>query len=152
GDPDPALAFRVGNSKSDQGAAGMKSMAFDPAWKTERWRRRKPFFTFGWRALLRGGQPLASFATPVLQHARPAARAHPAQKSMDAPAIPLLGLVGPFDRASVPEPILGARDTACITSSRAQSALRYPQAGVIFPGRKQAGKLTKLRHSTNLGT
>src|SRR3989442_3663843 len=29
GDPHPALAFRVGNREPNQGAAGMKSMAFD---------------------------------------------------------------------------------------------------------------------------
>ena len=95
---------------------------------------------------------MTSLAAPVLQHTCPAAGAHPAQEPVHAPAIPFLGLIGAFDRASVPEPIPATSDTHCITSSRALCALRYPQAGAIFPGRKLAGKSTKLHPSTNSGT
>jgi len=95
---------------------------------------------------------MTSLAAPVLQHTCPAAGAHPAQEPMHPPAIPFLGLIGAFDRASVPEPIPATSDTHCITSSRALCALRYPQTGAIFPGRKLAGKSTKLHPSTNSGT
>jgi hypothetical protein len=67
------------------------------------------------RGALDLGQPLAALAPAVPQHASSAARAHPAQKAVDAAAIPLLGLVRSFDRASVPEPKLEACDTAAIT-------------------------------------
>jgi len=56
---------------------------------------------------------------------------------VDAPAISLLGLIGSFDRANIAEAKNRSFDTASITSSLGRRALRYPQAGVIFPGRKQ---------------
>jgi len=67
-------------------------------------------------------QPRAALAAPVAKHPRSASRAHPAQESMDAPAVSFLGLVGAFDRASLPaagpSPVDLTYDTASITSSR----------------------------------
>jgi hypothetical protein len=93
-------------------------------------------------------QPLAALAPAIAQNASSATRAHPAEKAVDSAAVPLLGLIGSFDRASVPEPKLASADTATITRSRARCALRYPQGGVIFRGRKQAGNRTDLQSST----
>src|SRR5207253_3515785 len=62
------------------------------------------------------GQPRAALATAIAEHADPATSAHPAQESVDAPAIPFLGLIGPFDRASVAEAMRPTCDTASITS------------------------------------
>jgi hypothetical protein len=90
------------------------------------------------RVALDLGQPLAALAAPVAEHSRSASRAHPAQESVDAPAVPLFGLVGSFDRASLQNDRTFADDSVSITSSRAQCALRYPQAGAIFRARKQA--------------
>jgi hypothetical protein len=93
-------------------------------------------------------QSLAALAPAGTQNALSTARAHPAQETVNAPAISLLGLIGALDRASVQEPKLAASDSGSITSSRAQDALRYPQAGVIFRAREQAGKRTSLKSST----
>jgi hypothetical protein len=89
------------------------------------------------KSSLRLRQPLAALAPPVAEHACAAAGAHPPQEAMDSPTVSFLGLVGAFDRASVPEAFAPAPDTEVITSSCAERALRYPQVGVIVPARKQ---------------
>jgi hypothetical protein len=97
-------------------------------------------------------QSLAALAPAGTQNALSAASAHPAKKAVDAAAISLLGLIGALDRASVPEPEAAAGDSGTITSSSARCALRYPQVGVIFRAREQAGKRTTLKSSTNATT
>ncbi len=99
----------------------------------------KPETALDWELRLRAalGQPLAALAAPAAEHARAAAGAHPAQEAVDTAAVTFLGLVGPFDRASIPDDEKPTRDTAAVTSSCAQRALRYPQAGDIVPARKQ---------------
>jgi len=67
------------------------------------------------RGALDLGQPLAALAPAITQNASSAARAHPAEKPVDSAAVPLLGLIGSFDRASVPEPKPAPCDTAAIT-------------------------------------
>jgi hypothetical protein len=104
------------------------------------------------RALDLRRQPLAALAPAGTQNALATARAHPAQEAVNAPAISLLGLIGALDRASVPEQKVATSDSGRITSSRAQDALRYPQAGVIFRAREQAGKRTSLKPSTKSTT
>ena len=68
---------------------------------------------------------------------------------MHSAAVTFLGLVGPFDRASVADANATACDTAAVTSSSARSALRYPQAGVIVPARKQPHTTSPQRPSTD---
>src|SRR5205807_4162466 len=63
------------------------------------------------------GQPLSALSAAIAKHPSSALGAHPAQKAVDAPAIAFLGLIGPFDRASVAEPNGQTSDTACVTSS-----------------------------------
>src|SRR4029077_11364142 len=50
------------------------------------------------------GQPVATLAAAILNHVRPALAAHPAEESMHAAAVSLLGLEGSLhlDRGSVP--------------------------------------------------
>jgi len=55
------------------------------------------------RVALDLGQPRAALAAPAAQHALPASCAHPAEETVDPPAVSFLGLVGAFDRASLPE-------------------------------------------------
>src|SRR5206468_302711 len=97
GDADPVLGSLAENGKSDQRVSGMKPFAAHRLVKV-----RAPAKPGG--ALDLRGQPLTALAPAVAQDARSAAGTHPAQKAVDAPAIPFLGLVGPFDRASIPEP------------------------------------------------
>jgi hypothetical protein len=104
------------------------------------------------RVALDLGQPLAALAAAVAKHASSASGAHPAKESMDSPAVSLLGLIGAFDRASLPEHSHRTGDTVSITSSRAPCALRYPQAGVIFRARKQATQRKTSQSSTNLAS
>jgi len=83
----------------------------------------KPETALDWELRLRAlslGQPLAALAAPAAQHAGATAGAHPAQEAVDAAAVPFLGLVGPFDRASIPDDEKPTRDTAAVTSSCAQ--------------------------------
>src|SRR5579864_9471073 len=82
--------------------------------KSERRRSRKRRFTRENAGL---GQPLATLAAAVAEHADSASGAHPAQETVDAPAVPFLGLVGAFDRASVPDARSATGDTGSITSS-----------------------------------
>ena len=70
------------------------------------------------RVALDLGQPLSALAAPVAKHSRSASRAHPAEESMDPPAVPFLRLIGAFDRASLQKHEPGASDTVSITSSR----------------------------------
>ena len=86
----------AGDRKADEGVSGMEPFAAYGLLKV-----RAPAKPGG--ALDLRGQPLAALAPAVAQDARSAAGTHPAQKAVDAPAIPFLGLVGPFDRASIPE-------------------------------------------------
>jgi hypothetical protein len=51
----------------------------------------------------RSDQPLSAFAAAVAEHVGSAAGAHPAQESVHAPAVPFLGLICSFDRASLAE-------------------------------------------------
>src|SRR5438132_5729169 len=78
-----------------------------------------------------GGQPLSAFSAAIPKHACSTLGAHPAKEAMDAPAVAFLRLICPFDRASLAEPSAVPCDTASITSSHGQCALRYPQAGAI---------------------
>src|SRR2546422_8505426 len=95
------------------------------------------------------GEPLSAFSAAIAKHASSALGAHPAQKAMDAPAIAFLGLIGPFDRASVAEATNDPCDTGSITSSHDQCALRYPQASAIVRGRKQPSIASNQRSSTD---
>ena len=68
---------------------------------------------------------------------------------MHPAAVSFLGLVGPFDRASVADANKSACDTAAVTSSSELSALRYPQAGVIVRARKQPHTTSLYLSSTD---
>src|SRR5579864_1690327 len=103
-------------------------------WKSACRRRRKRFFTGG-NGLF--GQPLTALPAPIPDDAHSTPRAHPAEEAVNATAIALLGLVGPFDRGSVPEPVTAKCDSTCVASSHARCALRYPQAGATLPRREQ---------------
>src|SRR6202163_2369302 len=95
------------------------------------------------------GQPLATLASAVLHDTHAAPGAHPAQESVHAAAIALLGLEGSLDggpleesrtgenRGSVPEPGRGELDSAHVTSSAYLQALRCPQGFATLPAWKQ---------------
>src|SRR3989442_8806351 len=107
----------------------------DPCHRRREWRLR--------------GQPLSAFSAAIAKHPCPTPSAHPAQEAMDTPAIAFLGLICPFDRASVAEPTNHPCDTGSITSSHDQCALRYPQASAIVRGRKQPSIASNQRPSTD---
>ena len=98
------------------------------------------------------GQPLSPFSAAVTKHAGSAPRAHPAQEAVNAPAVTFLGLIGPFDRASVAEGNGSTNDTGPITSSHDQRALRYPQASAIVPARKHLAQASSQTSSTDRTT
>jgi len=90
------LGSVAGDRKADEGVSGMEPFAAYGLLKVRA--PAKPG-----RALDLWRQPLAALAPAVLEDASSAPGAHPAHEAVDAPAIPFLGLVGPFDRASIPE-------------------------------------------------
>ena len=145
GDADPGVRRRARHGKTDQGTPAVEPLAADG--RLEVSPPAKPDAALH----LPLGQALSALATPAAQHTLPAACAHAAEKAVDAPAISLLGLVSPFDRANIAEAKESPGDTGRITSSHARDALRYPQAGVIFPRRKQTHSTTIQRPSTKRG-
>ena len=143
GDAYPGMRRRAGHGKADQGTPAVEPLAADG--RLEVSPPAKPDAALH----LPLGQALSALATPAAQHTLPAAGAHAAEKAVDAAAIPFLGLIGPFDRANIAEAKESPGDTGRITSLHARDALRYPQAGVIFPGRKQQHSTTSTGPSTN---
>src|SRR5438477_2542673 len=125
----PAFGRRARDRESDQGTSAVEALAADRRLEIGAPTKAETTFDLG--------QPLPALTTPVAQYADAASGAHPAEEPMHAAAVSLLGLVGAFDRASVPEARRATGDTRPITSSRARRALRYPQAGDIVPARKQ---------------
>ena len=145
-DADPALVMLTGHSEGDHGSAAVKPFAADRS--LELGLPAQPEAPLHCRL---GGQPEAALASAVLHNAHSAACAHPAQESVHATAIPLLGLEGSLDgvplqeslagenRGSVPEDRISHPDIAFITLSAGLHALRCPQGFATLPARKQPG-------------
>src|SRR6059036_1681762 len=117
GDAHARLRPRAGHREGDKGSAAVETPSRDG--RLEVGAAAKPETALDWELRLRAalGQPLAALAAPAAEHARAAAGAHPAQEAVDTAAVTFLGLVGPFDRASIPDHEKPTRDTAAVTSS-----------------------------------
>src|SRR5579864_4785785 len=114
--------------------------------KSERRRSRERRFTCREAGL---GQPLATLAAAIAEHADSASGAHPAQETVDAPAVPFLGLIGPFDRASVPDAQTLIGDTGPITSSCAGWPCGIHRPVLYSPPGSLRPNSSKHRSSTN---
>jgi len=90
----------LGTAKATNARPLYTRLPLTAAWKSARRRSRKRLFT---REEELGGQPLTALTSAVADHARTTAGAHPAQKTVHAPAIAFLGLVCSLDRGSVPK-------------------------------------------------